>query len=813
VRRCLTALAALAALLAAPGGAAAQDLPPWQAGQRMEERLFDAQTSLLLDEPAQGRDPAAQARSLYRGPLARGIRAANPAADRTVRAALKEAERALRAGDQSALAAARGRLRTALLRGSYAATLAAVRAGDASRARAWLLLREFREATRFTRPGVDATLAVRQLAAGESGPRKALLGVKKDLLDAYQASLSAELEQAGQAAERGFDARLAETTATAAGLWLILAPEYERARGEAARTEADAAFEELARAGLHAPDDLPAARQAALAALDGFVAAPFTPEEQARRAAQLVRFLDLVPIEYRDGTDDERVTIPFEIQEAIAFREGAASAFADLESELVERDPRATAEVERALEELETYVEDAGSGGRIVPEGDVEDAHERAAELLDELFPEEWKEEDSQSDFDLIDLTLDRMESAVAAGEYRQAEQARLEAYAFFEFGPELSLRSIAPGVVATVEGLVWFGADGHDGLAKLIANKRSARDVRDTRLALDEALEEGAGTLGEGASTATVVTNAAVIVFREGLEAVLILAAVMASLLGAARAQRKPMLIGAGLALVASAITFVLAQTVLTSLAQYGEKLEAVVGLVAIAVLLLVLNWFFHRVYWTEHISRFHKRRKRLMNVTAGGLMSAQVFGFVLLGFSTVYREGFETVLFLQALELSSGLWVVLEGVALGSIAVAAVAVATFVLERKLPYKKMLIVTGVLLTVVLVIMVGKTARTMQGVGWLPITPIDVDVPYWMGLWLGIFPTVETIVAQVASFAFVIGSYLLAEQVRKRGRRAAPAPAAPAPAPPRSVRAGANGRPASDGELEREVVGSGRRDS
>ena len=139
--------------------------------------------------------------------------------------------------------------------------------------------------------------------------------------------------------------------------------------------------------------------------------------------------------------------------------------------------------------------------------------------------------------------------------------------------------------------------------------------------------------------------------------------------------------------------------------------------------MLLVVLNWFFHRVYWTGHISKFHKRRRRLAGMAAGGLISAQAIGFVLLGFSTVYREGFETVLFLQALELNSGLVVVLEGVALGAVAVAAVAVATFVMERKLPYKKMLIVTGVLLTVVLAIMVGKTARTMQGVGWIPITP------------------------------------------------------------------------------------------
>jgi high-affinity iron transporter len=110
-----------------------------------------------------------------------------------------------------------------------------------------------------------------------------------------------------------------------------------------------------------------------------------------------------------------------------------------------------------------------------------------------------------------------------------------------------------------------------------------------------------------------------------------------------------------------------------------------------------------------------------------------------------------------------------------------------------------MLIVTGVLLTAVLAIMVGKTARTLQGVGWLPITPVDLDVPYWMGLWLGVFPTVETLLAQVVSVVFVVGSYLVAERVKKRGRSAA-----------RSVQPGAPGRAATDGLLGREAVGSGR---
>ena len=88
--------------------------------------------------------------------------------------------------------------------------------------------------------------------------------------------------------------------------------------------------------------------------------------------------------------------------------------------------------------------------------------------------------------------------------------------------------------------------------------------------------------------------------------------------------------------------------------------------------------------------------------------------------------------------------------------------------LERKLPYKKMLIVTGVLIALVLVVLVGNTVRTMQGVGWLPITPVDIEFPLWMGTWLGVFPTVETLVAQALALAFVIGSYFAAECVSKR---------------------------------------------
>ena len=139
--------------------------------------------------------------------------------------------------------------------------------------------------------------------------------------------------------------------------------------------------------------------------------------------------------------------------------------------------------------------------------------------------------------------------------------------------------------------------------------------------------------------------------------------------------------------------------------------------------------NWFFHRVYWSEWIGRFHRQRKRLEKVSKTGFISAQALGLLMLGLTSIYREGFETVLFLQSLELSAGAATVLEGTALGLLAhVRGRPRSIFIFQQKLPYKKMLIFTGVMIGVVLVVMVGQTARTMQGTGWLPITSLDIDL-------------------------------------------------------------------------------------
>jgi len=271
----------------------------------------------------------------------------------------------------------------------------------------------------------------------------------------------------------------------------------------------------------------------------------------------------------------------------------------------------------------------------------------------------------------------------------------------------------------------------------------------------------------GVNLSHGAVILNSALLVFREGLEATLVLAAFTASFVGANRALRRPVFGGAGLAFAASVGTWFVAIGIIGALGGPGLDVQAGTGLLAVAVLLVVMNWFFHKIYWTGWISAHNRKRRELL----GAKGSRTLLGLALLGFTAVYREGFEVVLFLQNLRLKAGDATVLEGVALGLAFTLAVGVLTFVLQHRLPYRRMLVATGVLLGFVLLVMVGESVQELQLAGWLPTHSLGVGFPGWMGLWLALFPTVEGVAAQLLAAALVIGSYFLAEHIRVRKPR------------------------------------------
>ncbi|MGB3328501.1 MAG: FTR1 family protein [Thermomicrobiales bacterium] len=730
--------------------------------------LFDAQQDLIAGDGTTARqdlDGVAGAVSTFLSLLE-----SSPASAEAIGAAWTDAKAAVQAKDPAALASARGRLWTAMLGAAQAETIAAVRANDAETAASWLLLREFRPTTKFARPGADATLALKDLKAGTITPDAAITAINADLLDTYQSKLDGELTTLADAATKGFTVREAESAALVQGYWAILEPAYASQMGADAASGANATIDALVTtvAAGKAPD---AAIAQVTSLSRSFRAAPLSDAEMARRAGQLMRYLSLVPIEYGRGVKDGTVILDIEIAEAQTFLDASRASFEDLHLYLEGQDKAKTDEIETALLSLDAQLKDAAAHTTVASHDEIAQQTDAIAQKLHGMFPDAWLRDGGDADFDVISSVLDQMEIAAASGNWQQAESARLEAYAIYELGAEKRLLAFAPELASRTEQLFWQGTGGTQGLSTAIQNHASKAEIAATRAELDKALAEGRERLGVGRpAKAVVIFNAATIVFREGLEAVLIFASLIASMIGSNQRYKRPLAYGAIVAFLTTALLFMLAQTVLSSLSRYGEKLEAIVSLIAVAVLLIIMNWFFHKMYWTRWIGRQHSRRREVVK----GAVAGQTLGLVMLGFTSVFREGAETVLFLQALVLDAGAWVVIQGTVLGLLATGVVGVLVFMLQKKLPHMRMLKVTGVMLAFVLVTMVGQTVHVMQVVGWVPITAVPgLEIPYWMGQWFGIYSVWESLIAQLVALLVVFGSYFASEFVNGRERKRA----------------------------------------
>ena len=127
-----------------------------------------------------------------------------------------------------------------------------------------------------------------------------------------------------------------------------------------------------------------------------------------------------------------------------------------------------------------------------------------------------------------------------------------------------------------------------------------------------------------------------------------------------------------------------------------------------------------------------------------------------------------------MQSLILEAGMRPVLLGLALGGLFIGAVGFAVFSIGAKLPYRKMLVVTGGLVIFVLFTFIGSTVRLFQTIGWLPVHPVPgLELPSWMGVWIGLYPTWEGLLIPFGTFAYVGGMWLLVKFSARRAQERA----------------------------------------
>ena len=449
--------------------------------------------------------------------------------------------------------------RAAALAGAYATVLAATRAGDLDRAREWLLVREFKPVTRFAHPSAAASVAIASLADGVVPRARAVRSIRGDLLDTYEALLRRPSPTPATRSVPGSPRRRRARRRRLAGYWWILRDAFMAS----AERRCDAARSRLRAPRRRRPDGEPAAtarggsddRGRPARVPRGAVSAP----EQARRAGQLDPLPRARARRVRTGSRERPAVVPIEIQEAIAFRAGAATAFGDLQSYPAARDLAGDARrAERA---------------RLTPSTWPGDAHARdRGRRLRRTSRRSRRPRRTRPPRRRLSR---RLEGGHGGGRLRRhrdpspqgdppslppatcgaRSRAELEAYATFELGPEQRLRGLAPvAVPAGRRALLVRRRTGTHRVAQLLRQNATADELAETLAALDLALKESAEAIGErpAARAPRSSRTARSSCSAKGLEAVLILAALMASMVGvAAPASASRCMAGVGIALV----------------------------------------------------------------------------------------------------------------------------------------------------------------------------------------------------------------------------------------------------------------------
>ncbi|HEX7090675.1 MAG TPA: FTR1 family protein [Longimicrobiales bacterium] len=367
-------------------------------------------------------------------------------------------------------------------------------------------------------------------------------------------------------------------------------------------------------------------------------------------------------------------------------------------------------------------------------------------------------------------------EAALAGGD--AAEALRAVERAYLEGFEPIESR-LPAATVNRVERLI------HLSIRPLLAASASPAALRDPLDSLRTALLEADAHLESGGTFWFGAINSLVIILREGLEAVLLIAALLAylSAAGAGRAARKQIYAGAALGVAASALTWLLARTLIPIGGASRELIEGVTGLAAVAVLLYVSHWLFQKTY-------IHDWKDFLRDRAGRAVSTGSALAMASLAFAAVYREGFETVLFYQALLFETGPSALLAGFVPGALLIAAVGVAIIRLGLKLPLRRVFAVTNAVLLLLAFSFIGKSIYNLQEAGLFSPHPLSWAPDHEaLRLLLGFYPVAETAVAQAILLLALLLTYLVFRR-KMAGRAAA---SRPAPAPARAAGAAGSG--------------------
>jgi FTR1 family protein len=334
---------------------------------------------------------------------------------------------------------------------------------------------------------------------------------------------------------------------------------------------------------------------------------------------------------------------------------------------------------------------------------------------------------------------------AYAAGDAERARTVVLNTY-LDKFEPIES--RLPSGVANRIEHLI------HVEIRSAMNRGDAAEKVAGLFATLNSALLDADDHLQTGGTFWFAAINSFVIILREGLEAVLLVGALLGYLIGigAPARYRRQIWTGVAAGIAASLVTWGVASALIPINGANRELIEGATALIAVAVLLYVSNWLFQKTY-------IHDWKKYLREKLDTAVSSKSAFAMMFLAFAAVYREGFETVLFYQALALDASAGAVLTGFLPGLLLISIIGVLIIRAGTKLPLKQMFGVTNAILVYLSFVFVGKGLYNLHEAGVFAARQLPLPDVQILELVFGWYPLVETTVAQAAYLTLIAATF------------------------------------------------------
>lgn len=350
---------------------------------------------------------------------------------------------------------------------------------------------------------------------------------------------------------------------------------------------------------------------------------------------------------------------------------------------------------------------------------------------------------------------LEKSQKAYAIKNYSQARRYALDAYLDGVEPVESQIRASNPELVKKVESEM-LGV--RSAIKDRVDEQQFTSKIQSASLAIREAQDLLSNQKYSFWVNFLLVAS---ILLREGLEAFLIIMVIL-SVLRSVDAGRTAKYVHGGwmAALVAGIVGWFVVQSLIGFSSLQRELMEGIGAFVAVLMLLYIGFWMHsktHASQWTHFIKE----------KVQGLLKKESIWGLALLSFIVVFREAFESIIFLSSISFKSsgsnaGIFSALMAVAL---IIAGISYVFNRVTKKIPVRQLFRYSSIMLAVLAVILIGKGVRSLQEAGYIDIASLPFD---WSIPMLGVYATWPTLVAQVTILSVVAGLWYYSNRLAVR---------------------------------------------